>query len=1016
MINEYIRLSENYKYNQLIPANDSPYKYIKNKNSPYFVSMLRYNEDVYKEYQKTKTLAGVSGGKTHKIWADFDSEDDLGLAFADAITFVMKLNELGIEEESIQISFSGNKGIGVIVETENDYTIEQVKSFVYSVAKSDTPRDKDGQFLMETFDTSMYDHQRIFRLNFTKNEKTGLYKIPITWEELGEANIEEIKERAKIPPTQEEIDDVNAYYQVSSFKIPDEYLNITKLEPVKSEPVVIGAIDWSAKPKFLSNCRWALQNGMFEPGFRSEPLLCLASTYKNLGYAQGITYRMLKGVAELESQRNNSERYNDKELYNNIVLQVYSDRWKNGQFSCKEPGNFLYDYCNSLGDHSCKHDKKANETRIRTLVDLAPKFKEYVKNIDKNTILTGIPSIDKNVFISTGANVGIIGAAGCHAKGTKILMHDGSTKNVEDVNVGDKLMGPDSKPREVLVLRRGKEEMVKIIPVRGEPFIVNKSHILHLTPSYLKQNKSIPGNLNITVKNYITGVKDRTKTVLGGYKLLKTGVEFPINDDLKIDPYILGLWLGDGSSDSISLTTMDEKLKNEWLKFGEKFNLKYTSQKQENNKATTYHLNNGREGGKTNELLQIFKDYNLLNNKHIPDVFLRNSKQNRLKLLAGLIDSDGYLESNKKGYEFSQKSEKLAKQVVFLARSLGFHASINARKKSCNSKGIKVWGDYFSVYLSANNLEILPVRLERKKASKKIMKNNVLHYGFKYEILPEDEYFGFTLDKDHLYLTDDFFIHHNSGKTSLALDILNNTSKAGVKTVVASLDMAENRMFEKVMYRISQLPRDQLYKIYQDDNEAKLLEKLKTEFGNTYFFQKSMATVSDIREHILDIQDSTGDKVKLVMIDYFERIMSDMSDDTAASKRISGELQDLVNDLDIALITLVQPNKFSIAGGPDKPIRNYTSIKGSSHLYQSFRIIMSLWRPFYTPLLKDHDHYMQMAVLKNDLGELNEFVFNWDGKKGSISEMEDFQKEEFFSLLRQKESDEGNDDNGGWQS
>lgn len=646
----YIRFSENYKINQLIPETDSPYKYIKNKDQPYFVSMMKYSEDQYKEWQKTKSLSGLSDSKTNKIWADFDSVDDLKKAFIDARLFVDLLFKLELKEEEIQISFSGNKGISVLVETNNEYTIEQVKAFVLGLGND-----------LETLDRQIYDNQRIFRLNYTKNEKSGLYKIPITFDELCEINIENIKVLSKTLATEDEIKEVLGYYKKSNFKIPVEYLNVTKLPDLKLVHVDTSTIDWQTKPKFLTNCRWSLQNGFFKEGQRSASLLCLASTYKNLGYSKEITYRMLKGVAEVQANRNDQDRFPDAEIYNNIILQVYSDRWKNGQYSCKQEGNFLFDYCKSLDGHSCKHDKKTTEPR--QLTDITPYFKEYVKNIDKNTILTGIPSIDKNVFISTGANVGIIGSAG-------------------------------------------------------------------------------------------------------------------------------------------------------------------------------------------------------------------------------------------------------------------------------------------------------------------------------------------------------------SGKTSLALDILNNTSKAGVKSVFASLDMVQNRMYEKVMYRLSGLERKDLYKLFQDDQEQKFLDKLKTEFGNVYFFGKSMPTVQDLREYILDIQEETGEKIKLVMVDYFERIMSDMSDDTAASKRIAGELQDMVNDLDIALVTLVQPNKFSIQGGPEKPLLNYTAIKGSSYLYQSFRIILSLWRPFYTPSDFSHDHYMQMAVLKNDLGELNQFVFNWNGKRGMISEMEDFQKKEFYELSKARddksEDDEGN--------
>lgn len=657
MSKEYIRLSQklNDKYYQMIPASESPYKYIKDKTKPQFVSMIKYPEDVYQEWQKTKTLAGATGGKTNKIWVDFDDHEDKTLinAFKDGAICVKDLLDLGISEDSIQISFSGNKGIGIIVNTShNEYTIEQVKAFCFDMWSE-----------LKTFDRKMYDHQRIFRLNYTVNEKTNLYKIPITYEELVEANIEAIKENAKVSPSQEEIEDVQAYYKVSDFRIPTEYLNIAPIKissPVDHEK----SLDSLVKPKFLSNCRWSLQNGFFEEGQRSSALLCLASTYKNLGFSEEIVYRMLKGVAEKQSKRTGQDRFPDTDIYNNIILQVYSDRWKNGQYSCKQEGNFLFDYCNELGDHSCSHTKSSSDNP-HTMLEISPVFKHFVTNIEKNTVKTGLPTIDKDVVITTGTNLIFLGAPG-------------------------------------------------------------------------------------------------------------------------------------------------------------------------------------------------------------------------------------------------------------------------------------------------------------------------------------------------------------SGKSSFALNVLNNTSKAGIISVFASLDMHPNRMFEKVMYKISGLKREQLYQVFKENKEGPLLEKLKAEFGNVYFFNKSSPSIEDIKGYILDVQEETGQKVKLLMLDYFERVTSDMNDDTAASKRVAGGLQDLVNDLDIALVNLVQPNKMAISGGPDSPIYDYTKIKGSSFVYQSARIIMSCWRPFYHPQDFKNDHYMQMAVLKNDLGELKEFAFNWNGPRGEISEMEDFQKDEFYRLLKEKEANNSDDDEGGW--
>jgi replicative DNA helicase len=254
-----------------------------------------------------------------------------------------------------------------------------------------------------------------------------------------------------------------------------------------------------------------------------------------------------------------------------------------------------------------------------------------------------------------------------------------------------------------------------------------------------------------------------------------------------------------------------------------------------------------------------------------------------------------------------------------------------------------------------------------------------------------------------------------SGKTAISLNILANTSKAGIKTVFASLDMHRNRLYEKAMYKATGLNREQLYAAFKEGREAELVAKLKEEFGNVYFFNKSSPTVQDIRDYIHECEEQSGEKIKLVMVDYFERVTSEFSDETQASKKVAGDLQDMVNDLGVALITLVQPNKFGISGGPDTPLYEYTKIKGSSFMFQSARIILSLWRPFYTPQTREYDRYMQMAVLKNDLGELTEFAFNWHGPTGTISELEDFQYEELDQLLDKKAREKDgskNDDSG----
>ena len=62
-------------------------------------------------------------------------------------------------------------------------------------------------------------------------------------------------------------------------------------------------------------------------------------------------------------------------------------------------------------------------------------------------------------------------------------MYDGTIKKVQDVLVGDELMGDDSTPRKVLSLANGNDDMYDIIPVKGDKYVVNSEHILCLHQS-----------------------------------------------------------------------------------------------------------------------------------------------------------------------------------------------------------------------------------------------------------------------------------------------------------------------------------------------------------------------------------------------------------------------------------------------------------------------------------------------------------------------------------------------------
>lgn len=246
----------------------------------------------------------------------------------------------------------------------------------------------------------------------------------------------------------------------------------------------------------------------------------------------------------------------------------------------------------------------------------------------------------------------------------------------------------------------------------------------------------------------------------------------------------------------------------------------------------------------------------------------------------------------------------------------------------------------------------------------------------------------------------------SSGKSTLMLQIAEHTSKNNIPIVLASLDMARNRMFLKLLIKESGLKQKQvieLFKTPESELAQNLLKRINEKYKNVWFYDKSFATVEDIRKYVETIEEDTGQKIKLVMFDYFERLNSDMSDENMSSKKIAGQIQDLVNDLGLAAITFVQPNKMAFGdSGISSPLTDFNNIKGSSYISQSFRAILSLWRPFNSADFSEHDHFIQMAILKNDLGELKQFDFGWDGAKGRIYNLETIEKTQLKELLKMK--------------
>jgi hypothetical protein len=383
---------------------------------------------------------------------------------------------------------------------------------------------------------------------------------------------------------------------------------------------------------------------------------------------------------------------------------------------------------------------------------------KMIPTAEQKTIFKFVKDRPENILIEAFA-----GSGKCLGFNTPILMYDGSIKNVQDIVIGDQLMGDDSLPKDVLNTNIGSGELYKIIPMNGDEWICNDVHVLTIHNELSKKLMDIPLN-ELKYPKYPNGNYRYAR-------LQRIGVEFS-EKKMEIDPYLMGLWLGDGTKENgspcITVHASETPILN-YLK-----NIKYVNITPKFNEyvkniytvsLTTPNFN----GRKVNNVLRDeFKK--CLNNDgsfSIPDNYLRNSKINRLKLLAGIIDTDG--NNAGKYYEIITKYKSFADDLLYLSRSLGFAAY--CKPKSGTIKPLNFTGNYYRINISGS-FEELPCLLERKICEPRLQIKSVLRTGFKTEAIGIGNYYGFTLNGNGRFLLGDFTITHNTTTIVEAVKLL----------------------------------------------------------------------------------------------------------------------------------------------------------------------------------------------------------------------------------------------------
>lgn len=395
----------------------------------------------------------------------------------------------------------------------------------------------------------------------------------------------------------------------------------------------------------------------------------------------------------------------------------------------------------------------------------APKYPVPQQDQITETFLENITLEDYQVRALHAAckhEIGLIaaktGAGKCLGKDTPVMMFDGSVKMVQDIEVGDLLMGDDSTPREVLSLACGTEPLYRVRQIYGDDYVVNESHILSLKRTRRNKDDQSKGDIeDISVRDYLATNKT--------FKHLTKGYKAPADfgkEDTPFDPYLLGLWLGDGISADLQICVgIIDYLKRLCREIG----LQLVKYEDKTEAADNYALRlyKGVRSPdwyvpfQENKLKKAFRELGLIKNKHVPDVFKKSSREDRLRLLAGFVDAEGEVDHNV--ITIVHRRGKIIDDITLIARSLGFRASTAETVKECTTTGYK--GTYTRLVISGHT-DTIPTVLPRKQMTPRKIPKDPLVYGIELEPLGEGPYFGFKIDGNRRFLLGDFTVTHNT--------------------------------------------------------------------------------------------------------------------------------------------------------------------------------------------------------------------------------------------------------------
>lgn len=660
----------------------------------------------------------------------------------------------------------------------------------------------------------------------------------------------------------------------------------------------------------------------------------------------------------------------------------------------------LADHCSKLSDFLANRETSGLKHCKDALIEVYENFSrikegDYSKE-NELKVNSGFNELDHMLNGFRRGGLYVLAARPAQGKeldvNTKLLTPYGWIK-LGDAQLGEQIIGSDGKSHNITgVFPQGMKDVYRIHFDDGTSIDSGLEHQWEVTTRATRKAKK-PA-IVVKTKDMLNNVAlpDRRKNY--AIKINKP-VEFSHQrHPLPCDPWLMGIYLGDGYSHGSSACFSNSENDiihriNSHLPFSDMLN------KRAKNDKYNYIVVRKKYNKTRSDFLEIVINLGLKSKKSyekfIPYCFLHSSVENRIKLLQGLVDSDGFVVTAGRNHiEYCTASEQLCEDILFLVRSLGGKASFKQLPSHYVKDGKKIQcKDKYRITFSMG-ADITPCSSVKHLKKYSRIKRYHNKYITKIEKLDKQkEMLCISVDApDRLYIVEGFNLTHNS---ACIVNIATNVAKYEKKAVaIFSLEMTEKEIMGRIVCAEAEVGMKKLQFNATTEAEFKRFSDKSATVGTYPIFidDKDISSVAKIKAKLQALKQKQKD-IGLVVIDYLQLMQGDDPKEqniVTIIDKITRDLKRMAVDFNVPVVILSQLSREVEKRNNKRPM--LSDLRSSGQIEANANVVMFLYRhEYYEPDDADPGH-AELIIAKNRGGNTGTIELFFDAKITKFSALE----------------------------